>query len=106
MHVTGLMNITILMNVKKWSNMMNKSQLVPSKTTATALPFPKPWWKKGNAPMLLACTAMMILGISIAPIFGGSALSVGILLLCPLLHVGMMMKGKSCHGSSDKRAQD
>jgi hypothetical protein len=100
------MYVTNLINVKKRSNMMNKNQLVPSKTTAIALPFPKPWWKKGKAPMLLACSAVMILGITIAPMFGGSALSVGILLLCPLLHVGMMMKGKSCHGSSDKRAQD
>jgi len=85
---------------------MKKTQLVPSKTAAIALPLPKPWWKKGYAPMLLACSAVMILGVTIAPMFGGSALSVGILLLCPLLHVGMMMKGKSCHGSSDKREQD
>jgi hypothetical protein len=56
--------------------------------------------------MLLACSAVMILSVTIAPMFGGSALSVGILMLCPLLHVGMMMKGKSCHDSSAKREQD
>jgi hypothetical protein len=94
------------MNVKRWSKTMKKTQLVPSKTTAITLPLPKPWWKKGYAPMLLACSAVMILSVTIAPMFGGSALSVGILMLCPLLHVGMMMKGKSCHDSSAKREQD
>jgi len=54
---------------------------------------------------LWVCAILGILGVGWVLFAGGLPSSAGwlVLLLCPLLHLAMMLGGRSCHGHGDER---